>query len=81
MTKDEIQSRVIKATSDILGMTTQDIGPDSNFSQDLDADSLDAVVLCMEFEKVFSISISDEDFYNLYTVEEVVDFIENKVNN
>jgi acyl carrier protein len=51
----------------------------SNFKNDLGADSLDMVVLIMEFEKEFSIKITDEEAEKIRTVAEAVECIRKKI--
>lgn len=43
------------------------VGPETKFS-DLGVDSLDMVELLIDFEKVFNISISDDDADNIATI-------------
>ena len=49
---------------------------DTNLIDDLGADSLDVVELIMSLEDMFSISISDEDASQLYTVRRIVEYLE-----
>ncbi|MCL1866134.1 MAG: acyl carrier protein [Oscillospiraceae bacterium] len=51
----------------------------SNIADDLGADSLDVVDLVMEFEDKFSVEIPDEQVENIKTVEDIVKFIESKM--
>lgn len=52
------------------------ISIDTNLVDDLGADSLDVVELIMSLEDMFSISISDEDASQLYTVRRIVEYLE-----
>ena len=61
-----------------------DVKPESSFTEDLEADSLDVVELIMALEEEFStddkaIEISDEDAENIRTVQDAVDYISSKV--
>ena len=47
----------------------------SRLSDDLGADSLDAVELNMAFEDKFGVSIADEDLVNLKTVGDIFDYL------
>jgi acyl carrier protein len=53
-----------------------EITMDTNIIEDLGADSLDAVELIMNIEDVYGIMISDDDAKNLFTVRQVVEFLE-----
>ena len=44
-------------------------------TEDLQADSLDAVELNMAFEDKFGVSIADEDLVNLKTVGDIFDYL------
>jgi acyl carrier protein len=48
---------------------------ESNFTNDLGADSLDTVELIMEFEKEFNIAIPDDQAEKIATVGDAVTFI------
>jgi acyl carrier protein len=52
------------------------ISMDTNIIDDLGADSLDIVELITSIEEEFGIIITDESAHELYTVRQVVDFIE-----
>eukprot|EP00904_Undaria_pinnatifida_P003431 jgi/Undpi1/13089/HiC_scaffold_8.g02751.m1 len=54
------------------GMVTMD----SNFVDDLDADSLDTIELIMSLEHEFKIDISEEDAQTMLCVKDALDFIE-----
>ena len=50
---------------------------DANLKEDLEADSLDAVELCMAIEEAFDISISDDDISSFVTTEDIVKYVDN----
>ena len=72
---EEIQAKVIKIISEQLGKDESEISLSSNFIEDLDADSLDAVELVMALEEEFEVDIPDEAAENITTVQSAVDFI------
>ena len=49
---------------------------DTNIVDDLGADSLDVVELLMSLEDEYDITITDDAVRELYTVREVVEFVE-----
>ena len=51
--------------------------PEASLSEDLGADSLDAVELNMALEEAFAISIPDEELANFKAVSDIVTYIEN----
>ncbi len=78
MAKD-IEAEVKKIIVDKLGVDESEVQKEANFTNDLGADSLDTVELIMEFEKVFDISIPDEDAENITTVGDAIKYLEEKV--
>ncbi len=59
-----------------LGVEAEQIKMDSNFIDDLGADSLDTVELIMAFEEEFEVEIPDTDAEKIKTVKDVIDYIE-----
>lgn len=51
---------------------------EANLKEDLEADSLDAVELCMAIEEAFDISISDDDISTFVTTEDIVKYVDSK---
>jgi acyl carrier protein len=74
----DIEAKVKAIIVDKLGVDESEITLDSNFTNDLGADSLDTVELIMEFEKEFDISIPDEDAENISTVGSAVKYLSEK---
>jgi acyl carrier protein len=79
MSQADIFEKVKKIVADQLSVEAETITPKSNFSNDLGADSLDTVELVMALEEEFDIEIPDEAAEKITTVQEAVDFINNKV--
>ncbi|MEM8526191.1 MAG: acyl carrier protein [Bacteroidota bacterium] len=74
----EIKDKVIDIVAQKLGVGKDEVSPESNFIDDLGADSLDTVELIMELEKEFDISIPDEDAEQIATVGAAIDYIAEK---
>jgi acyl carrier protein len=74
-----LEEKIKKIIAEQLGVEEEDITPDSSFVEDLGADSLDTVELVMAFEEEFGIEIPDEDAEKILTVQNVMDYIEEKV--
>ncbi len=56
-----------------------EISMNTNFQDDLDADSLDLVELIMSFEEEFNLEVEDEDVVNIKTVADAVEEISKKI--
>lgn len=59
-----------------LGIDEVVIKPESNFKEDLKADSLDLFELVMSLEDECSVTIPSEELEKILTVQDVVDYIE-----
>jgi acyl carrier protein len=68
-------SRVHALISESLGVSDGEIVPAASFIEDLGADSLDIVELVMAIEKEFDIEISDDDAERIATVQDAIDYI------
>ena len=73
----EIATKVKSIITDKLGVEESQVTPEASFTNDLGADSLDAVELIMAIEEDFGVTISDEDGSNVKTVGDVVKLIDN----
>ena len=71
----EVQEKIVKIICEQLGKDESEINMNSNFIDDLDADSLDTVELVMALEEEFEIDIPDEAAEKITTVQSAVDFI------
>ena len=72
------EEKVKKIVMDHLGIEENKISLESKFIDDLGADSLDTVELVMAFEEQFDIEIPDDAAETILTVQNAVDFIDNK---
>ena len=70
--------RVVEIICDQLTLDPSQVTPDSSFLEDLGADSLDIVQLIMALEEEYGVEISDVDAEKNRTVQDVVDFIDNR---
>ncbi len=74
----EILEKVCSIVSEQLSVESGEVKADSNFQNDLGADSLDTVELVMALEEAFDIEIPDEAAEGIATVGDAVKFIEEK---
>ena len=65
----DIIAKQLKAEAD-------QITPETNIMEDLNADSLDIVELLMAIEEVSGVTVPDEDVQGLKTVQDIVDYVE-----
>jgi acyl carrier protein len=72
----DIPSEVKRIIREQLDVDEKDIKPESNFIDDLGADSLGLVELVLAFEEAFEIDIPDEDTEKIRTVQDAIGYIE-----
>jgi acyl carrier protein len=75
MDPNEVEEQVISIVAEQMGVDKGQITRETNFVQDLNADSLDTVELVMEFEDAFETSIPDEEAEKIQTVGQAIDYI------
>lgn len=78
ITMSNIAEKVKEIIVEKLGVEEAEVTPEASFTNDLGADSLDTVELIMEFEKVFDISIPDDQAENIQTVGQAVSYLESE---
>ena len=75
MSQEAILEKVRSIVAEQLSVDAAEIKPDSNFQNDLGADSLDTVELVMALEEEFDLEIADEEAEKISTVQEAIDYI------
>lgn len=73
--ESEIQEKVVSIVAEQMGVDKGEINRETDFVNDLNADSLDTVELVMEFEDEFETQIPDEEAEKIKTVGQAIDFI------
>jgi acyl carrier protein len=76
---ENLEERVKKIIVTQLAVDIAEVSPQSQFVQDLGADSLDTVELVMALEEEFDVEIPDEDAEKIKTVGEAVNYIKEKL--
>jgi len=71
----DITQRCMKIIQEQLGLARSDVVRDARLVEDLGADSLDLVELCMAVEDEFEFEISDRDAERLFTVQHVISYV------
>ena len=75
---NDYQKRQVRLVlSDKLGIDLEDITEETHLKGDLGMDSLDAIEIIMEFEKVFNIDIPDAEAEKVNTVSDIYDCLVN----
>ena len=72
---EEIKQKVIPLIAEQLGKSENEVTLDSQFIEDLGADSLDLVELIMSMEDEFGVEIADEDAEKILKVSDAVDYV------
>ncbi len=73
-----IFERVKKLIAKELNLKEEEIKLESKITEDLGADSLDAVELIMAIEDEFGVQVSDEAAQNIRQVSDIVDLLSKK---
>jgi len=78
MSQEAIFEKVRAIVAEQLSVDAGEVKSESNFQNDLGADSLDTVELVMALEEAFDIEIPDEAAEGITTVGDAVKFIQDK---
>ena len=71
-TSNDVTERVRSIIATQLGVDKSIVIDNASFINDLGADSLDLVELILEFERVFNISIPDDEALSIQTVGQAI---------
>ena len=75
MSQEAILEKVRSIVSEQLSVDAGEVKPESNFQNDLGADSLDTVELVMALEEEFECEIPDEEAEKITTVQQAIDYV------
>jgi acyl carrier protein len=75
MTREQIFALIQVHLADELDLEPARITEDTNFKDDLEADSLDLYTLVQELEDTYGVRIPDERAAEILTVGQAVDFV------
>jgi len=79
MMADDIEGKLKGIIAEQLGVDADKVVPDASFTEDLGADSLDAVELIMAIEEAFDIEIPDEEAEKMTTPADCITAIQAKL--
>ncbi|OLS01731.1 acyl carrier protein [Tissierella creatinophila] len=74
-----MENKIKEIISEQFNLDVEKVNLDTNFQDDLNADSLDLVELIMAFEDQFNLEINDEDVSNIKTVSDALEEISKKL--
>lgn len=75
MTEEEIFNKIADLIADNFQIDKDKITKDTDFTKDLDADSIDLVEFIMQLEDEFGSEIPDEDAAKIITVGDAVNYV------
>jgi acyl carrier protein len=75
-----VEQQVKAIVAEQLGVKAEQVTSAASFVDDLGADSLDTVELVMALEEEFEIEIPDEDAEKITTVQQAIDYINERRN-
>ena len=73
-----VEAKVREIICEQLGVSEDEVTPETSFIEDLGADPLDIVELVMALEEEYEMEISDEEAEKIRTVQDVVNYIESQ---
>ena len=75
----ELFARFKKCAVDVLSVSDDQVVPDARFADDLDADSLDLVVLVMALEEEFGVEVPEDELEGIKTVGQAYELVVGKL--
>ncbi len=79
MERAELEKKVCSILAENLSVAETDVKPESRFSEDLDADSLDLVEAVLALEEEFGVTIPEEEMEGVKTVGQAVQLVAQKL--
>ncbi len=80
MDRIEIEAKIKEFISDLMEIPIGKINNQDNLCDNLGMDEMDEVDFCMQIEDFFNISIDPDETQPLHTVQQMIDYVEFKVN-
>jgi acyl carrier protein len=71
----EDKKKIIQIISDHLGISPDDLKPDADLREDLNAQDLEITDLIMHLEKEFAVNFTTEETKNLHTVNDIIELV------
>ena len=80
MPNQEVEDRVKRVITEQLGVKPEKVTLEAKFVEDLKADSLDHVEVCMALEEEFELTIPTEEWGKVATVQQAIDLVKKMIN-
>ena len=74
-----VYEKVVEYIPQQLPVKTADVKPESRLVEDLGADSANMMMLIMDLEAEFDLTVEDDVLSNIKTVDDIVKYIEKRV--
>ena len=68
--------RIVNILTECLNISSSQVVPEAHIIDDLGADSLDTVEIVMRLEETFDIQLTDEETEEIFTVQDIINYIE-----
>lgn len=72
---DQEFSKLVAIIVDVLGVSEDEVTPETTFTDDLGADSLDVAQIIMGIEEEFDLTVDTDSIENIVTVGQALDLI------
>jgi acyl carrier protein len=72
---EDVAKELMSIIAEIAGVDEEHVTPDSDFSKDLEIDSIKAIEVTVAIEKRFKVSVRDEDVPRITTVRNAIDLV------
>ena len=79
MTQEEIKGKVMPIVEKYVGSENTSIDPSDNLYEEHGADSLDIMLITMDVEQAFSISITDDMVHGFRTTQDIIDEVQRHI--
>lgn len=75
---NETYNKVVEIIANQFELNKETLSPETRLREDLQADSISVMEMVLSFEEQFNLTISDEVFENIQTIQDVVTYIDEK---
>ena len=79
MTDEEIKRIIVQVVANSADIDTEDVSAEHDLIQDLNMDSLSVYEIVVDLEAAFDMQISDEDVERLHTVDDIANYVANRM--